>query len=281
MSDDARTDADHRARLIAFIESQPFRIGVTALIIVNAITLGLETYPGVQASIGGLIDRFDQFVITIFVIEILLKIFAYRASFFKDGWRVFDLIVVAISVFPNAGPFTVLRAMRVMRVFHIMSVTPGLRRVVEALFRAIPGMTGILAVLGLIFYVASVMATKLFQESEVSEKFATLDASAITLFQVMTLEGWSENVMRPLLGEYGWAWLFFVPFITLTSFAVLNLFIAVIVDALQKEAFEQEEERDAEEREMMQRQHDELILAIGDLRKEVDALRQSRNANGD
>ena len=273
---DQAPEMDARERLIALVESDAFRAVVMVLIVLNAITLGLETYPGVVKAIGPWLSWFDRIVITVFVFEIMLKLFAYRARFFTDGWHVFDLLVVLISVAPNAGPFSVLRALRVMRLFHVMSVAPQLRRVVEALFRALPGMSGIVVVLGLIFYVASVMATKLFHQAEATGKFATLGDSALTLFQVMTLEGWSEEVMRPVLVDYPWAWVFFLVFITLTSFAVLNLFIAVIVDSLQKEAFVQDEVRDELASNEAETRHRELTRMIGELRAEVAALKADR-----
>jgi len=272
MTDAPRTG--WRARLIAIVEAPLFLNSITALILFNAVTLGLEAYPFEASWFSVALPIIDRVIVSIFVLELLIKMVAYRGAFFKSGWNWFDLIVVAISLFPDAGPFTVLRALRIMRVFRLFSVMPEMRKVVEALMRAIPGMSAILAVLALIFYVSAVMATKLFGASN-PELFGTLGGSAFTLFQVMTLEGWAMDVARPVMAAQAFSWIFFVIFIVLTSFAVLNMFIAVIVDSLQSKHFDDEEERaeksDAEaqaDREML---HEEL----GSLRSEIAALREA------
>ncbi|MCG8440206.1 MAG: ion transporter, partial [Caulobacterales bacterium] len=229
-----------------------------------------DTYPSVSERWGHALDIFDSAVITVFVFEVGLKLIAYRLHFFRDGWRLFDLFVVTVSLIPNAGPFTVLRALRVLRLFRVMSLSDQMRRAVEALFRAMPAMAGIVALLAVIFYVFAVMATRLFREAD-PVAFATLDETALTLFQVMTLEGWAE-VMAPVREMYPWSWIFFLLFIVLSSFAVLNLFIAVIVDALQSETFNQEEERDQLQRADAERHHQELLGALAELRDKVDRL---------
>ncbi|MFN3834305.1 MAG: ion transporter [Glycocaulis sp.] len=230
-----------RARLDALVESAPFRNFVTGLILVNAVILGLETYPLPEPVLGTLMIA-DKVIVYLFAIEILLKLYAWRGKFFRSGWNWFDLIVVTISLIPAAGPFAVLRALRVLRLFRLFSVVPEMRRVVMALARAIPGMGSIMMVLCLIFYVGAVMSAKLFSDTH-PEFFGDLGAAAFTLFQVMTLESWSMGVARPVISEHPLAWMFFVPFIILTSFAVLNMFIAVIVDSLQAKHFDEETER--------------------------------------
>jgi len=231
------------ARLITIVESALFRNFIMGLIIVNAITLGLETYPydGVWFTQG--LPMLDRIVVSVFVFEITLKLIAYRHRFFASGWNWFDLIVIIISVMPNSGAFSVLRSLRIMRAFRLFSVMPEMRKVIEALLHAIPGMGAIMAVLGLIFYVFAVIGVKLFGESN-PDIFGSLGESAITLFQVMTLEGWATEVQNPVREFHDWAWAFFLVFIILTSFAVLNLFIAIIVDSLQTKHFDEEEERD-------------------------------------
>ena len=215
------------------------------LIVINAATLGLETYPYEGAWFTDWMPLVDRVIVGVFVVEILMKLVAYRHRFFLNGWNWFDLAVIAISIVPAAGGFSVLRALRIIRAFRLFSVMPDLRKVVEALLRAIPGMGAVIAVLGLMFYVSAVMATKLFGGDE-PERFGTLGDSAFALFQVMTLEGWATDVAMPVMDHQPWAWIFFVVFIVLTSFAVLNLFIAIIVDSLQAKHFDDEEARDAE-----------------------------------
>tara|TARA_R110001606_G_scaffold295720_2_gene443525 strand:+ start:2271 stop:3152 length:882 start_codon:yes stop_codon:yes gene_type:complete len=234
-----------RARLTAFVESGGFRNSIMVVIIFNAITLGLDTLPFAAPWFVRSLPLIDRIVVMIFVIELSLKLIAYRLQFFRSGWNWFDLVVILVSVLPMAGSFSVLRSLRVLRTFRLFSVMPEMRKVVEALLRAIPGMGAVMAVLGLTFYVSAVMATKLYAGTN-PERFGTLGDTAFSLFQVMTLEGWATDLALPVMEYHPWAWLFFLVFIVLTSFAILNLFIAIIVDSLQSKHFDAEEERDAE-----------------------------------
>jgi hypothetical protein len=151
-----------RERVRRFIEGSWFEASITALILANAITLGLETSPSIAARIGDVLDRFDQLVLVVFVVELLLRLFVHRGRFFRDPWRVFDLVVVGIAVVPAGGAFAVLRAMRVLRVLRLVSLVPSMRRVISALLKALPGMASIVGLLGLVLYVFSVLATELF-----------------------------------------------------------------------------------------------------------------------
>ena len=221
-----------RERIGAFVEAPRIQRFITALIVLNAISLGLETSPEVRARIGDILAVIDWVVLTIFVVEIVMKLFAKRLDFFKSGWNVFDFIVVSIALVPAAGPFYILRALRILRVLRLISVVPQMRRVVQALGTAIPGLLSIVALISLIFYVSAVLATNLFGSS-FEEWFGTIGASMYSLFQIMTLESWSMGIVRPVMKVYPYAWIFFVPFIMVTSFAVINLFIGVIVDSMQ------------------------------------------------
>ena len=265
MGDAAETKPE--GKLNRFIGSDLFRNAITTLILINAAILGLQTYELAPRVETALIYA-DQVIIAVFVVEIALKLFAQRLRFFTSPWNLFDFAVVAISVVPAAGAFSVLRALRVLRLFRLFSVVPEMRSVVEALARAIPGMGAIMLVLCVIFYVAAVMGAKLFSGTH-PQFFADLGGSAFTLFQIMTLESWSMGVARPVIAEHPFAWIFFVGFIILTSFAVLNLFIAVIVDSMQSKHFDAENERQAEA-------HDErevLLVEIKAMREEMTRLR--------
>lgn len=254
--------------LRTLIESRRFEAVITALIIVNAITLGLETSPTVMARFGGLLMALDVAVLAVFVIELAARFAVYRTSFFRDPWRVFDLIVVAIALIPSTGNLSVLRALRILRVLRLVSVVPSLRRVVGGLIAALPGMGSIVLLLGLVFYVFSVMATKLFAAT-FPEWFGTIGESAYSLFQIMTLESWSMGIVRPVMEVHPYSWVFFIPFIVLTSFAVLNLFIGIIVSAMQEE----HESTASEERSAMQHEQETILAEIRALREEVRALK--------
>ncbi|MGI5310238.1 ion transporter [Rheinheimera sp. WS51] len=219
-------------RIKFFIEKPLVQHFLLALILINAVTLGLETFPVVMAVIGPVIHILDKAILTIFVLEIALRLFVYRLSFFKDAWSVFDFIVVGIALLPASGPFSVLRALRVLRVLRVLTFVPSMKKIVGALMQSLNGMLSITMVLGLIYYVAAVMVTKLFGEA-FPEWFGSLGASLYTLFQIMTLESWSMGIARPVMEQFPYAWLFFVPFILIATFTMLNLFIAVIVNAVQ------------------------------------------------
>ena len=234
-----------RERIGAFVEAPRIQRFITALIVLNAISLGLETSPEVRARMGDILAVIDWVVLTIFVVEIVMKLFAKRLDFFKSGWNVFDFIVVSIALVPAAGPFYILRALRILRVLRLISVVPQMRRVVQALVTAIPGLLSIVALISLIFYISAVLATNLFGPV-FQEWFGTIGASMYSLFQIMTLESWSMGIVRPVMKVYPYAWIFFVPFIMVTSFAVINLFIGVIVDAMQTVQEERVEKFDAD-----------------------------------
>lgn len=222
-----------RARAAAFIEAPFVQRFIIGLILLNAVTLGMETSRTIMDAIGPVLLTVDRIVLAVFVVEIAIKLFAYGWRFFRDGWNVFDFAIVAIALLPASGALSVLRALRILRVLRLLSLVPSMRRVVSALLAALPGMGAIMSVLALVFYVAAVMATKLFgAENELL--FGSIGASMYTLFQVMTLDGWSDSVVRPVLENNPYAWAFFLPFIVITSFAVLNLFIGIIVNSLQE-----------------------------------------------
>ncbi len=257
--------------LKALIESRRFEWAITALIIVNAITLGLETSAEAMAAFGPVLIVADRIILGVFVLELLARFLVYRGAFFRDPWRIFDFLVVAIALVPATGNLSVLRALRILRVLRLITVVPSLRRVVGGLVAALPGMGSVVMLLGLVYYVFAVMATKLFAAS-FPEWFGSIGASAYSLFQIMTLESWSMGIVRPVMEVYPWAWLFFIPFIITTSFAVLNLFIGIIVSAMQEES----EEAAVAERGLMHREQETILSELRALRQEVRELRASR-----
>jgi voltage-gated sodium channel len=221
-----------RQSLIDWLESPLVRNLIIAVIIFNALVLGLETSPGMMAASGGLISILDKICLVIFVIELIAKMLAYGPRFFKNGWNVFDFLIVAISLVPSAQSLSVLRALRILRVLRVISAAPSLRRVVEGLLTALPGMGSVFLLMGIIFYISSVMATKLFGQA-FPGFFGDLGLSAYSLFQIMTLESWSMGIVRPVMEVYPYAWMFFLPFILVTTFAVVNLLVGLIVNSMQ------------------------------------------------
>ena len=269
-------------RLLNLIESNLFTFGITALILVNAITLGLETDQSITARYGGLLHWVDRIILVLFSIELLLKFYVYRFRFFRSGWNLFDLAIVAIAWAPTSGALTVLRALRILRVLRLISVVPQLRRVVSAIGHSIPGMVSVVGVLGLIFYVASVLATKLFgtyPDPNMQEWFGSIGASAYTLFQIMTLESWSMGVVRPTMELFPWAWSFFIPFIIITSFAVLNFFIGIIVDSMQIVQKQEETISDKENKHITMREYKLLKEQLDLLTTKLGELQNQRENN--
>jgi voltage-gated sodium channel len=221
-----------QARLDTWLETAHVRNTIMAVIVFNAVLLGLETSKTVMAAAGPLILMLDRLCLGIFVAELVAKLYARRLAFFRSGWNIFDFLIVGVSLFPTAGGLSVLRALRILRALRLVSVVPSLRRVVEGFVTALPGMGSVFVLMALIFYIGAVMATKLFGTS-FPEWFGTLGGSAYTLFQVMTLESWSMGIVRPVMESYPYAWAFFVPFIMMTTFAVVNLLVGLIVNSMQ------------------------------------------------
>jgi len=225
-------DSGLRRRVGSWVEKPRVQQGIIALILVNAVTLGLETSPAVMEHIGAALLAVDHFILGVFVVEITAKLYAYGWRFFRDPWNVFDFIIVGIALVPASGPLSVLRALRILRVLRLISMMPRLRFVVESLLHAIPGIASIAGLMVLLYYVFAVMATGLFGGAH-PEWFGTIGKSMYTLFQIMTLESWSMGIVRPVMETHPYAWLFFVPFILIATFTILNLFIAIIVDTMQ------------------------------------------------
>ncbi|MEO1000310.1 MAG: ion transporter, partial [Pseudomonadota bacterium] len=230
-----------RDRLAGFLETGWVRNAIIVVIIVNAITLGLETSGRAMEVAGGLLVTIDRICLAIFVAEIAAKLIAYRLAFFRSAWNIFDFVIVGIALMPSSGSLSVLRALRILRVLRVISMAPRLRRVVEGFISALPGMASVFLLMAIIFYIGAVMATKLFSETH-AQWFGTIGGSAYSLFQIMTLESWSMGIVRPVMEVHPWAWAFFVPFIMVTTFAVVNLLVGLIVNSMQDAHHEGEAE---------------------------------------
>ncbi|MCY3995517.1 MAG: ion transporter [Rhodobacter sp.] len=215
---------------------------IIVIILFNAVILGLATSNWIMERAGTAVHAIDRLCLWFFVVELLAKIYAYRKDFFVSkksesgagtsaGWNLFDFFIVGISVF-GSDTFSVLRALRILRLFRAVSVSERLRNTVESFVRLFPKMGGVFMLLGLIHYVGAVMATTLFA-AEFPDWFGTLGKSAFSLFQIMTLESWSMGIVRPVMEVYPFAWLFFVPFVIVAAYCVANLFVALIVDTMQ------------------------------------------------
>jgi voltage-gated sodium channel len=263
-----------RARARALVEHRSFQRLVIVLIVFNAVTLGLETSARVMADYGDLLHVLDRATLAVFVAELLLRLYGYGWRFFADAWSVFDLLVVGIALVPAVGPLSVLRALRILRALRLISAVPSMKRVVSGLLAAVPGMASVASLLALVIFVAGVMATKLFG-AIAPVYFGDLGTTLFTLFQIMTGEAWPD-VAREVMAEAPLAWIFFVVYILISSFAVLNLFIAVVVSGMEDEMTADLAEAEERNAAAQARSDAEILAEVRALRREVAELRHSR-----
>ena len=262
-----------RVRIGAIVEHSRVQNFIMAIIVLNAVSLGMETSGVITAKFGAALHAFDLFALTVFCVEIGAKLIHRDLRFFKDGWNVFDFLVVAIALIPASGPLAVLRALRILRALRLLTVVPAMKRVIGALLAALPGMGSVFSIIFLVFYVAAVLATNFFSAT-FPQWFGSIGGSLYTLFQIMTLESWSMGIVRPVMEIHPYAWAFFVPFIMITTFAIVNLFIGIIVDAMQSQHTVEQDSFDAGNKELLA--GEAMILAeIKALRAEVQALRET------
>lgn len=252
-----------RARIADLIDRPITQNIIMGVILFNAVILGLETSDAVMARAGGLISGLDTLCLAIFTFEILAKIYARGWSFFKSGWGLFDFVIIGISYSPAGAGLSVLRALRILRLLRVVSVVPSLRRVVEAFIMALPGMASVFFLTGIIFYIGSVIATKLYGDT-FPQWFGSLGGSLYSLFQVMTLESWSMGIVRPVMDVHPNAWLFFIPFILVTAFAVMNLVVGLIVNSMQDAHAEEANASTQEHRDELMARLERIERALGE-----------------
>lgn len=255
-------DAPPRSSLTQFVEHAWFKRAILVLILLSALLLGLETVRDFPEPAREWLFRLNRLILGVFVVELLLRIAAHRRAFFRDSWSLFDLVVVAAALVPPPNPMQALRALRVVRALRLVSAVPSLRRVVEGLIGALPGIASVAVLLMLLLYVAAVMSTMFFRDVA-PEHFGHLGMSAFTLFQIMTLEGWPD-IARDVMASKPWAWIFFIGYILLATYMVLNLVIGVVVSAIQARI---EEESAGTARDP------DTVREIAALRLEIAALR--------
>lgn len=266
-----------RENLRKFVVRDAVKNTVLAVIIFNAITLGMSTSNAVMANFGPLMTLIDRAVLGIFVLELSLKLYAFGWSFWRDPWNIFDFFVVSIGLMPQTSGLSALRGLRVIRALRLLSVVPQMRAVVQALLDALPGMGAVIIMLSIVYYVFAVMATIMYGDA-FPDWFGTLGRSLYSLFQIMTLESWSMGIVRPVMLEFPYAWAFFVPFIIITAFSVLNLFIGLLVNTMQS-AVEDETEKELEElRNLVRTETDIVDSHVAEMHAEIKLMRSELTA---
>lgn len=262
-----------RSRLQCLLNAPAFERTILILIVINAITMGLETSPAAMAAFGSVLLLVGRIILAIFILEIAAKLIVDFRGSLRDPWRIFDFLVIGVALLPATGSFSILRAFRILRILRLISTVKAMRRVVSGLLNALSGIGTISLLLVLIFYVFAVISTKLFAE-DFSDWFGSIGESAYTLFQIMTLESWSMGIVRPVMEVHPYAWALFVPFIIVTAFTVLNLFIGVIVDAMQSE----DEAEARAERDAMMSETEQILTEVKALRVEIAEMKRGRVA---
>ncbi|MFW5416233.1 ion transporter [Nocardiopsis sp. CNT-189] len=256
-----------RERALRIVESGWFRNGVIALILLNAASLGLETYEALFTAAPEVFSVTEAVFVGLFAAELALKVYAQGRSFFRDPWNWFDAIVVGIALVPSSAGFSVLRLLRILRILRLVSAVPQMRQIIGALFRSVPGMSTVIGLLLITVYTAAVLAEKLFHDAS-PHYFGDLHTSLYTMFTVLTTENWPD-IAESVTDRHPWAAVFFVGYIVVTAFILLNLVIGVIVTALEEEV---ESQRWQEDQELEQEQHDVVMARLEALSEQVERL---------
>jgi len=232
--------------IIEIREANWFSLLTTFIIIFYALMLGLKTVESIEQSIfNNVLYILDLLVTSYFLLEIMIKIYAEEnfMDFFKDGWNIFDFVIVVVTIIPmnNTDFAAVARLFRIFRVLRLITARPSLKRLIEILASSIPALFDIILLLFIVFYIYSVMGSFLFVNVDPA-LWGNFMTSMLTLFKILTLEGWSD-IMDAVMVVHPWAWTYFVSFIIIASFVLFNLFIAVIINKMEKEHDDKEDKK--------------------------------------
>ncbi len=237
---ETKKQATWQTKIEAFVGHHWIQAGIVFLIIFNAILLGMETSPDIMNAYGEELHLLDHAILIIFICELVLLMLARGLNFFKDPWCLFDFVVIAIALVPASESLSVLRSLRVLRVLRLINKVQSMRKVVKGLLGSLASLGSVIGLMLIVFYVSAVVSTNLFA-SEFPDWFGNLGSSFFTLFQIMTLESWSEGIARPVMEKFPYSWVFFITFIMIATFTVVNLFIAAIVDSFSSTSHEDKE----------------------------------------
>lgn len=261
-------------KLQLFLEKPEVQNALIGLISFNSLIIGLETSPAIMQRFGAIIDEIDLWILGIFILEMTVKIYAYRWKFFKSAWNLFDVSVILISIIPAAGSFAVFRALRILRTLRLLKNVPKLKLIIESLLHAVPSIGWIMILLMIIFYVFAVIGTNIFGSSH-PEFFGSFGDSMFTLFQIMTLESWSSGIARPILNLNPFAAVYFVVFILIATYTTLNIFIAIVVNTMNELHHNDILREEKVMQQFVHTEHQELVQKIDHLTKEISELKQS------
>ncbi len=222
----------HLTKLQTVLNSRPFNLIVLWLIFINAIVVGLGTSAEMRHAFGAELEWIEGTIIGLFVVEVSVRMIAFRGQFFKQGWNIFDLLVIGASLFPHAAGFSILRTFRIIQSLHMFELSPYMRHLLQALRHVGPSVVNVTFLMGVAFYVLGVVGVELFAE-HFPKQFGSLPWSFFTLFRLMVYDDYGI-ITRPILELYPFAWIYFVAITFILAFVLINLFIAVVVTALQR-----------------------------------------------
>ena len=269
MSDNQK-QATWQLKIEEFVGHQWIQFGIVVLIVINALLLGMETSESIMDAYGHELHILDHAILAIFIGELALLMLARGLRFFKDPWCLFDFVVIAIALIPASESLSVLRSLRVLRVLRLINKVPSMRKVVKGLLGSLASLGSVVGLMLIVFYVSAVISTNLFSK-EFPEWFGNLGSSFFTLFQIMTLESWSEGIARPVMEKFPYSWIFFLAFIMIATFTVINLFIAAIVDSFSSTSHEEREEKTRHINSLKSEQNEENRQKITN--EELDSIR--------
>ncbi|MFY0652846.1 MAG: ion transporter [Cyclobacteriaceae bacterium] len=262
---------NHRVRLGEFLEGKRFHNFIISLIVLNSITIGMQTSKSWMESYGMYFEGLDDIILGVFIVEVVLKLYAFGYKYFLNSWNVFDFLIVVISVIPASGPFSVFRTLRILRTLRLINNVPKLRLIIEALLKSIPSIGWISLLLMVVFYIFAVLGTNVYGEA-FPELFGDLGSSMFTLFQIMTLESWSSGIARPMMETMPYAYLFFVPFILIATYTTLNIFIAIVVNTMNEMHHQDNLEEEQNIKEFVHGEHENTLVKLDSLQKKVDQI---------
>lgn len=258
-------------RMKVFFESTFFNRFIVSVIVLNSVLIGAETSPFIMDSVGSYIDFIDLAILVLFTLEIILKIFVYRSDFFKSSWNLFDFFIVAISLVPAAGSFSVFRSLRIIRTLRLLKSIPKLKLIIESLLKSIPSIGWITVLLSIVFYTFAVIGVNIFGEGY-PKYFGDLGSSFFTLFQIMTLESWSSAIARPIMDGVPFAGLYFITFILIATYTTLNIFIAIVVNTMNEVSLKDLKEEEEHIKDFVKEENNKLKSQLSLLEKKINTL---------
>ncbi len=280
-------------KLKQFVEGTLFRGLVLVFIIINAIVLGLQTSTSVNNSIGDILSVIDTVCLIVFIIEMILKMIAYKFfGYFKNAWNVFDFTIILISVLSGLSVLSSFRVFRVFRVFRSLKGLRGfkmasslrpLQVIISAIGKSLPGISWAMLLMVIVYYIFSIIGVTIFGE-EFVDWFGNIPKAMYTLFQVMTLESWSMGISRPVMEVFPYAWAYFVPFVLISSFIMMNVIVGIVVNAISEvaegKAKAEEEKKEQAKKKSKTKPKEELIREeIASVREHLEKLEKMLDEN--